>query len=879
MRWLTVPLVACLILCTGVAASGAPGTTRVALRVERPAEGAPLTFGLPFPKDALDSPDHVRVLTPDGREIPSQTTEVTSWEPASGSVKWLWVFFFATRSDAYVLEFGPAVRRAAYTGDRVVVFNNQRERGGSEITTGPLRLTIRQGEGGFIARAELDQKRDGFSAGDLIAESNDARGSFVDVLDEAGIDRSKAVIIRTSIEKGSGPLHAILRVDGEYRYGRADNNPSPFTLRIHAYAGKSYVRVLHTFVYTGVPDKHRPQEGEYPHVATQAENLIVADRSDDGWKIPRDRLASIGLALDLKLSGTRRILTGLNDGRWWEDGRTRMAGQQIAAGDISLLQTGPDPSRTVPVPESSPASRLGGFIARLADGGRTVDQTERAEGWMDVADDTRGVAVGLLNFVEEYPKEIRAANDNRLTAFLWSPQAEPMSFARVSNDPGQEGAIENWAQGTAKTSELCLFFHAAGGPPEQLATTMRSLLHPPVAHASPSWYGASGVYGQFAARSTAFPDLERGIDYKFDWWLFNQRWMPWFGMFDYGDGKLYFDNEKWDVWSQNEPAEDFELWVQFMRTGDARIYTAAQAFARHSMDVDNIHWPASPVYVGDSNYPLDYWKLAKEPRGSNYIGIGRRHAPQHWQHVLSAHVWVQGWLADYYLAADHRGLDIAIQTADMHLRRIWGEHGLTGRRLYLAAWNLTQVWDATKDARYQRELQDLVERMLRVQEREQGGSLVMDRFGYANVYVTHGLSEYLSMTGDARVRAALIRHARVMRDLEPLNHQMESYLSSLHSLSIGYDLTGDASFLAQMRRRMEVMNTDPIARPIDDTWTQHDLAQALEKASRLPADPNRRNGRGLWTITNGLRVFGWTHGFTLPWCLSTLERAAPAGSR
>ena len=43
-------------------------------------------------------------------------------------------------------------------------------------------------------------------------------------------------------------------------------------------------------------------------------------------------------------------------------------------------------------------------------------------------------------------------------------------------------------------------------------------------------------------------------------------------------------------------------------------------------------------------------------------------------------------MASYHLAADHRGLDVARQTADMHLRRMWGEHELTGRRLYLAVW-------------------------------------------------------------------------------------------------------------------------------------------------------------------------------------------------
>ncbi|MCX6549505.1 MAG: hypothetical protein NTY02_00605 [Acidobacteria bacterium] len=864
-------MIAPIVLCLAAASATPALAGRIPLHVERPAEGAPLTFGLPFPKGALDSGDHVRVLTPDGREVPSQVTEVSSWAPADESVKWIWVFFFSGRSSDYVLEFGPGVRRAPLAGPRVVVFNNQRANGSAEITTGPLRVGIRQGDGGFLSRVQLDADRNGFDDRDVVATEPSARGAFVDILDDAGLDPSRAVVLRTTIEKGSGPLHAILRVDGEYRYARADNRPAPFVLRIHAYAGKTYIRVLHTFVYTGIADKHRPQEGDYPHVATQADRLIKLDSSDTGWDKPDDRIAAAGLGLTLKLTGPRRGTVGVMDGEWWEDGRRRVLTEPADPG-FWVFQTGPKPSRVPPLPESTPQKHLEGFAAEAGAGDRVVARTARAEGWADVSDGTRGVAIAMPRFLEEYPKEIRFDAGGGINAYAWSPRADAMSFARSNNAPGQEGAIENWAEGVAKTSEAVFFFHDASATPDQTAATMRAALEPPVAHAAPAWYGASAVWGRFAARSTAFPAFERALDYKFEWWLFNQRWMPWYGMFDYGDGKLYFNNEKWDVWSQNEPAEDFELWLQFMRTGDPRYFDAAQAFSRHAMDVDNVSWPTGPLFIGETNYPLDYWNTLKQPSGTKYLGIGHRHAPQHWTHVLSAHVWVQGWMADYYLAADHRALDQAVQTADMYLRRIWGEHGLTGRRLYLSVWNLVQVWDATKDPRYALELQDYVGRMLRLQEREQGGSLVMDRFGYANIYATHGLAEYLALTGDRRVRAALVRHAQTMRDLEPLNHQMESYLSSIHSLVLGYDLTGDASYLDAMRNRLETMKTDALPRPIDGTWTQHDLSVALEHVSHLPSDPNRPGARGLWDITNGLRVFGWTHGYTLPWALDLLER-------
>ena len=892
-------------------AQAAPAATpaRLPITIERHVEGAPLTFGVPFPKGALLSPDQVRVLTPDGREVPAQVTEVSTWEPSDPSLKWIWVFFFAGPGEDYILEYGPGVSRSRDHAALEVV-NNQRAGGLLEVTTGPMRFVVQQGGTGFLTSVALDLDGNGFDAADVIAEGPPGRGSFVDLLDEAGIDASKATITQTFIERGSGPLHAVLRIEGDYRYGRADNNPAPFTLRIHAYAGQPYVRVLHTFVYTGTPDRHRPVDGDYAHLATEGAAIVTPDPTDTGWSTPNDRINASGLALDLKLGAAKRATVGWREGRWWTTNakatiRTRSIG---AAQAVSVLQSGPKPDRIPPVPESASTHRQAGFVAELSGGGAPVERGERAEGWIDVADERRGVAIGIRHFIEEYPKELAIDPSGRAQAFTWSPRAGAMSFARSSDAPGSEGAIENWAQGIAKTSELILYFHGAGTPDSDVARTMRFVLAPPVAHVDPAWYGASGVYGHFAPRTNALGEFQRALDYKFDWVLFNQRWEPWFGMFDYGDVKVTFNGTRWSNWGHNEPAQDFEIWLQFMRTGDPRYFDAAQALSRHTMDVDNTHWPAGPRFLGDTNYPQDYWTSTQAPPATKWLGIGRRHSAQHWQHALSAHVWVQGWMADYYLAADHRALDVARQTADMHLRRLWGEHELTGRRLYLSAWNLAEVWDATKDPRYGNEATARVERMLRLQF-DQGGALTLDRYGYAQIYATHGLSRYYAMTGDPKVRQALVRHARFVRDVPPLNHWMESYYSSIHSLALAYELTGEPSFLAETRRRVADMRTDPLPRSIDDSWTQEALYQAYEAASHLPPDPNRHRpptGRGRggaraaatlpgdggqaaafgsprrpgWSPTNGLRIFGWTHAYTLPYALAILqpEPSTPAAA-
>ena len=163
-----------------------------------------------------------------------------------------------------------------------------------------------------------------------------------------------------------------------------------------------------------------------------------------------------------------------------------------------------------------------------------------------------------------------------------------------------------------------------------------------------------------------------------------------------------------------------------------------------------------------------------------------------------------GWLADYYRAAAHRGLDVAVETAEMYLRHIWGDHGQTGRRLYLGHWNMAEVYDATKDPRYRHEIDDRVNRILDLGGKDQGDSLAVDRYGYADVYVTHGLDKYPQFTGDPRIAPVLARHARRLRDVPPLKHKMESYLSSVYGLVLGCELTQEPSLLAGIRRRIKV---------------------------------------------------------------------------
>ncbi len=876
---LLVGLLAIFVSC----GTGGNGTI-IPITVENNTPGTPQVFGIPIPQGELYSPDNVRVLNASGKEIPSQITDVSTWEPADNSLKWIWVFFFTEEGSDYKVEYGDNIRNGRIYDEIVSVRNNQRSNGEVEVDTGPLRFMIKQGVGGgffnapagsgFLNTVELDIG-DGFGENSVIATGEDWRGSFLDILDDGGLDRSKALVTRTVKEKGSGPLHSIIRVEGEYQYSREDNNSAPFVTRIHVYAGKSYIKVQHTFVYTGEPDKHVKQSGEYIEIATQNKNIVNEDilMKDSGFTIPNDRIAALGLSLNYNLDANKTVTTAYYDGKWWSADGSQIV-QSPLSGNASVLQDGPNVSQIPPLEISSPDDRLEGvFTSTISVDGKETASAERAPGWLDISDDKWGITVGFNSFFEEYPKEIKVDGDqDKITAYIWTPSVEPLSFAKKDSKV-DNGMVGNFAQGLAKTTEMVYYFHKKETS-QHIEETAMSFMDAPVTHANPDWYAKSQAFGNIGPSMEKYGAYERGLDYKFKWMMFNQEWEPWYGMLNYGDVFTYYYNYRWIDWTNNEPANDYMWWLQYVRTGNPDYYKMARNHSMHSMDVDNIHWPKDYYYWGNDNESLNAFDAKELPKGSPYIGMGRRHAAQHFTSLMGAHVWVAGWINSYYLDANHRGLEVAKETGNFYIRRIFDDYGLTGRRLYLSLWNLAEIYDATKEQKYWDEMEDRVNIMLELQNHpDQGGEIVMNRFGYTQVYVANAMRKYMQFNpDDQRIKDAMMKNARRLRDVPPLNHGMESYLSSISSLLLGYELSGEQSLFDAALDRAQYLRVDKLAQDFDSYENQRILADALEEVSHFPDDPSSFRPEAIWKLTNGLRVFGWTSMYNIPYLIQHLDQ-------
>ena len=179
------------------------------------------------------------------------------------------------------------------------------------------------------------------------------------------------------------------------------------------------------------------------------------------------------------------------------------------------------------------------------------------------------------------------------------------------------------------------------------------------------------------------------------------------------------------------------------------------------------------------------------------------------------------------------------------------------------------------EEKYKKELDERVQVLLDLQK-EQGGNLLLDRYGYSQNYVAQGLYKYYQITGKKEVKKALVDHARWVKDVPPYNHQMESYLATIYPLLIGYEFTGNATFLDEAVKRAEVLKVDNLTNKSNNFSTQKEYSEALLKVSNLP------NGEGrpaIWGITHGLRVFGWTHAYNIPYLLYWLDNPIPEMSK
>lgn len=689
--------------------------SRLPLRVDFgdacPAAPFPVRGGIPFPQGALLSADHVRLLI-DGAESPCQVTQTAVWP--DGSVKWLLLDFSVMPEQTVSLEYGPAVMRRPVEGGVEITQSDN----AVAIDTGCLYIRVDRDGSGFVDELRVD--------GRVMTETGDETDrrhilDFVHV-DEtsdrptnsatiAGTTDPSRVEIDTLTVEESGPLHAVILIRGRYLYQSVgstipaleERGACAFSLRLHLWAGRTMLMAEHFFVYDGDPDADFVRQvGLRLPLASVAEATTAAFETDHGLET-----CSLG-----------NNACGLH---------------QASADHFELWHT--DQSNRPLVFKTGHQSR----------------------GWCHICGPSGGVAFGIRQLPEQYHKALHVDTDTgRIDAWLWPPEAPTLDHRRYAREwgVGEDGAYESGpmpvnyhlaAKGTGKSHELLFIFHTESTDPAAFREPFAAFEARPLVLAEPAWYADTQALGHYAAADeAAFGDLEAVIRNPIEYLMTAQAQSRWYGFFDYGDVQTcyatFHHHDRWESdfgrwgWANGDQVGrlNYALMLQFLRTGDRRLFAFAEANMRHVHDVDATHTTAYPFKMGDTF--------------RNLAGSVHRHNAQHWAcpYVGSRGAHPVGAKIHYYVTGSGRSLDILDEVLALSERIPEGAardgHG-AGALSFLGAWERTGdvAWrDKTLNILNTYGLEEI-----------RGGWLAMISAAFG---VFDAMVEYTDLSGDDRFR-------------------------------------------------------------------------------------------------------------------------------
>jgi hypothetical protein len=479
----------------------------------------------------------------------------------------------------------------------------------------------------------------------------------------------EGVVERVALDQ-AGPVRAVLRIEGYHR--GAGRTLLPFTLRFECYAGSRGLRIVHSFIHDVDP------------AAIFVSGLGITATVPMRGAL-HDRHIRFATATDTMFAEAVRPLTGLRRDPGAAFRTAQVAGQpvppldQMRAPVAALLDRIPawDAFRLF-------QSSANGFTLakRTAPDMAWIDAGEghRAPGLAYVGSPWGGAAIAARWFWQRHPSELEiegAAGDAaRLTAWLWSPRAQPMDLRRYHGTMGMEGyAAQNqgldityedyepgWDSplGIARTSEVMLWAFAATPPTAQLQALACAAAEPPRLMADPAQLHAAGVFGDWGLPDRSTPTrtaIEDQLDRLVDFYTGEVNRRGWYGFWNHGDVMHSYDADRhqwrYDIggfaWANSELSPDLWLWTAALRSRDPKAFRLAEAMTRHTSEVDVYHL-------------------------GRFAGLGTRHGVQHWSdsskqpRVSNANYR----RIFYYLTADERTGDLmrALVTSHEALRTV-----------------------------------------------------------------------------------------------------------------------------------------------------------------------------------------------------------------
>ncbi len=644
----------CLAICLGQVCVA----QQVALEVKNPGgltvEQWPITTGVPFPPGALQSADQVRLLDEAGKEMPVQVARTGLHE--DGSVRWLLLDFQADVPKAgctLALEYGQGVSRVAVPRPLKVEDTEDAVR----VDTGPLQFSVSKSRFNGLDTITIE-------GSEVVAEGHDGGPYFVD---DAGnefracLDPEPEVTIESR-----GPMRTVITARGWY-CNDAGERKCRFTVRVHAYAGKPYVRVFYTWLMT-----------------------------EDSRTL---RFRDIGFSMPKQADGCTFPL---------DDGTSlHYAGPENPAAD--LVQYDFDKYRPLPH-----AAREGG---------------PQPLGIIEVYGEDGTVMLAVRDFRQLFPKEL-SYTPNELTFHVWPAHGVANPDRKVEDAMLQylwfchEGEVLDFqvpesyynytgehsendyrylrssknanAIGIAKTHELLVSFSRSRTDATAAIELDSAFQNPPVCMATPEWMCASGVFGAIQPYSPdLFPEYEAMMSGTFDAERRMQEFTRDYGIWNFGDAHTTWDSgrRRWsDVyrsWRNTHHGCCRVPWLLYFRSGDPKYLQYGIRNARHVLDEDFCHW------TNEEFEALDYPRGKIKGALNDYKGIVHWHSGNR---LMDYNSMTDFALWYWHMTGDRWGLEVAEDWGEAVKQRFTKPFGSRSGAGTMSA--LIELYKETRDQRY-----------------------------------------------------------------------------------------------------------------------------------------------------------------------------------
>lgn len=613
------------------------------LTIEEPAginqSNAPVRTGVPFPRGLLQADDTI-TLSQGQSNLPVQTKPLSLWD--DGSVRWLLldsqVSLDANQAQEISVKFSNGSNSVSNpievteTDDLIAV------------NTGPLQFSVPKTNGGIIHSATVDDvvviapptsasadRGPWVSVGgssyfggllkhDSVRLASDPIALYENYINNdwgVPFNLHKLWDLSVTVEE-QGDLHTVIRISGTH-LNSSGLGYSSFVTRVHAYRGQSQLKIDHTLIFTGTGNDQI---------------------TDYGFRLP--------------YTGATTIIEGI----------------ATNTGSVTHLE-------------------YDYYNTRETDTDTETITSGQAKGYVARTNGSSSVTIALRDMAENFPKGL-AATDSGIEVQLYPESATALDLKRysttVDTDNGEAGDHKNRAaQGLSKTDSFVVNF--ATGAFNQAEIENKAIVldaGPLMALADPDWYSDTRVMGigdfTFETELSVSEHhyrIDRKLDIIQDFMRFNQREQyDWYGMLNYGDIRGWFHGGcapghsadcSWHKlgrygWSGNSGEPSNQLWIQFMRKPSRDTLADAVALAKHTQDIQMVHYGDATGHADDSIQGGRNREFA--------VGSLHRHGRQAWSGYAQTPEYshIAGVETYYYLTGDGRAKEALFEAASFITR-------------------------------------------------------------------------------------------------------------------------------------------------------------------------------------------------------------------